>query len=57
MGSRSVVHVHCIYYDFGIFSVNMQASEHVSVKDFELLKVLGTGGKISMVILALSHKI
>ena len=27
------------------FSVNMQTSDHVTVKDFELLKVLGTGGK------------
>lgn len=32
----------CILF---LFAVNLQTTEHVSVKNFELLKVLGTGGK------------
>ena len=31
-----------------VFSVNLETNDRVTVKDFELLKVLGTGGKYSV---------
>ena len=46
--SMEFVHSECSKVKSFFFlsvSVNMQTSEHVTVKDFELLKVLGTGGK------------